>query len=925
MISLSRNCPTALIVGAAGFLGSHLTDRLLSKRVQVIGIDDLSSGKKENLVEANKDKNFHFFNQSIQQGIEIDFPRLDYAFFIVNEELPSYKFQGALEGFLSVCKRYIKNSANPKVVLASSVKLYEEGNSSKNLKEAEVRMAEFAYKNKASARVIRLVAVYGPRMHFREKDPLIELLITAASDEIQKNEVVLDFMSRAIFISDAVELVLKATFHGMTSQKIYDGALIEPVKIEEIKQVLLDPLWHEAQNFQPTRLPPWPTPNLLKTQKELAWKPKTDLVKGLKETLNYLREKKQENRQMIPMRKTEVAEEKILKDPEETEEVRETVIKKKRINLDWGGLKNRAAFYLGLFLISAALIYPVIDLTVGGLSVRYHLKEMAGFIRVGELKKAENEANYAALGVKRLVEAEEFLKMVKASGVMQGDFYNFERLLEVLEDTTEAAGKTVKGEQFLAEGLRRINGESKGSVEEQFLLAQSEFKSAQGLFAESLAKISELNFSGLSAVFQPRVDDLKARIGYYQNLADQVYSFSLVMPKMVGDGGKRSYLLMLQDNRNLRQGGGKLVAYCQLFFETGRLVNSKCGGVEELDKQLSEKVVAPADLKAELGNLEWNLQNSNFDVDFPANAKWAQWFYNKETESLVNGVMVWDLSAVGEILQSTGGLQLPGKYATVSKENLYELSESYKNDSEFLPTVQKELVNKLFFASNKNWFKVGGVLREELKQKHVLVYMSEPILFSQVNLLGWGGVFPRKAIERVGEREEFLAVFENNLTDNLVNEDLQRKYLLESNLDEKGGIGHKLSLSYTKRAMDDYKFNIKLFLTAGTRLKKATFKGVDVTSRFNSLSEYGRSLYSVNLELKEKEGADLIVEYEDLKPLEVKGGEIRLRLNVIKQPGTGKDQFEWKFAHPGSIKTSVENLMAHDLAEDRSFELSLSR
>jgi hypothetical protein len=40
-ILLSRNTPVALIIGTAGFVGSHLAEKLLDKGIQVVGIDDL--------------------------------------------------------------------------------------------------------------------------------------------------------------------------------------------------------------------------------------------------------------------------------------------------------------------------------------------------------------------------------------------------------------------------------------------------------------------------------------------------------------------------------------------------------------------------------------------------------------------------------------------------------------------------------------------------------------------------------------------------------------------------------------------------------------------------------------------------------------------------------------------------------------------
>ena len=77
-----------LITGAAGFLGSHLTDRLLAEGHQVIGLDNFITGNRENLAHLMDNPNFSLMEQDVSMYIKID-GTLDYVFHLASPASPS--------------------------------------------------------------------------------------------------------------------------------------------------------------------------------------------------------------------------------------------------------------------------------------------------------------------------------------------------------------------------------------------------------------------------------------------------------------------------------------------------------------------------------------------------------------------------------------------------------------------------------------------------------------------------------------------------------------------------------------------------------------------------------------------------------------------------------------------------------------------
>ncbi len=949
IINLSRNTPVALVVGAASFLGSHLIDQLLNKNIQVIGVDNFATGKKENLSLATKSSYFHLVNQDAED-LEIDPERLDYIFVLagklnIKNILRIFKEKGARLLFRSFIEIYSDED------LSEELKWY---------KKTELELAKFAKEHDLNARVLRLGSVFGPRMNFDQKDPTVKLIQESLTSDLQK-EVPMEFSSRALYVSDAVELMIKCVLAGSTAQRIFDGVHPNPVKVSEIKQILMDPIWYEEKGFTPSELPPWSTPNLEKTMKFLNWKPKANLVASLKQTIGYFKdneiripkvEYKEADKEELKWEKAKKAElEKFKEDEGKSVSVEPIEVKKEKKSRGWLKISlplGKIYLILVILIVVYAFVWPIFAIGFGVLTFKYQISQALDNLQKGEFDKGLNNVSAAQVGLEETEKIFTSLEIIRKTNLFTNFLQAGDSLTNLATLSSDSAKNIILGMQELYQGLRAVTGENKDSPKEFFSLSQALLARADQDLSEAKALLTLKDLSSMP-LLGGSIESLSKKLTVYLDLVKKGRAISAILPEVVAIDGAKTYLVLLQNNMELRPTGGFIGSFAKVSFEGGKLKKLEVNDIYAIDGQLKINVEPPVELKTDLGQKNWFLRDSNWEADFPTSARQAEWFYTKETTERVDGVFALDISATQELLAVLGGVDLSDYNEKISSDNLFEKAVTHAEMSffpgssakkSFLTALTQEVFNKLFFVPHQNWPGIVSALGKSLDQKHISIYLNDPKLFAYLNSQNWTNALPRQSSLQTDSFEDFIALVEANLGANKSNYYLDRNYNLETVIGKDGEVSHKLRISYTNRSPSDtfpagkYKNRLRIYLPFGAKLTKGLWGEKDLSHEVKSFVDYGRSGYSMLLELAPKEQKTLVLDFQIPGKLEFKAGKAKYKLNILKQAGTLKDPFLWRISYPINYSLASEQTkklgpqeqtIQTDLSVDRSFMLEFKR
>jgi dTDP-glucose 4,6-dehydratase len=302
----------AVVTGAAGFLGSHLTDRLLAEGHEVVGLDNLVTGDVRNIAHLAGNRKFRFVHHDVTEYIYLDGP-VDAILHFASPASPIDYLQIPIQtlkvGALGTHKALgLARAKGARFLLASTSEVYGDplvhpqpetywGNVNpvgpRGCYDEAKRFAEamtIAYRNfhSVDARIVRIFNTYGPRM--RPNDGRI---VPSLIGQALRNEPLTVFgdgsQTRSFcYVSDLIEGIHRLLVSGYR----------DPMNIGNPTEMTVQQFAETVRSLTGTRAPivqrPLPVddpkqrqPDISLAKAILGWEPKIGLEEGLKKTIEH--------------------------------------------------------------------------------------------------------------------------------------------------------------------------------------------------------------------------------------------------------------------------------------------------------------------------------------------------------------------------------------------------------------------------------------------------------------------------------------------------------------------------------------------------------------------------------------------------------------------------------------------------------------
>jgi hypothetical protein len=327
--------------------------------------------------------------------------------------------------------------------------------------------------------------------------------------------------------------------------------------------------------------------------------------------------------------------------------------------------------------------------------------------------------------------------------------------------------------------------------------------------------------------YSEKFGELKEKMPQITLWLEQARDMFSVMAHFIGSDEPRRWMVVFQNNSELRPTGGFMGSYTIVDVRNGKIKNISVPGGGFYDLKGSMTVSVDAPYPFHLFSPVWQPWNANWFPDYPTSAEKIMWFYDKSGGSTVDGVITFTPNVLEAMLELTGEIEMPEYETAVNAENFVRMAQieveleydvEENKPKKFIGDLMPKVIEGISELPQDKMLDLWSLVSESLSQKHFLMYFRDESIQEKVSNFGWTG-------EIVEANKDYLSVIHTNIaggkTDRVIDVDISH----EVEITEDGSIIDKVIVTKKHNGKADDVFEghvntdyIRFYVPEGSKL-----------------------------------------------------------------------------------------------------------
>ncbi|MBC7265038.1 MAG: DUF4012 domain-containing protein [Chloroflexi bacterium] len=437
------------------------------------------------------------------------------------------------------------------------------------------------------------------------------------------------------------------------------------------------------------------------------------------------------------------------------------------------------------------------------------------------------------------------------------------------------------------------------------------------------------------------LDSLVSTLEHYLRLGHAAFGAATAAPTLLGETEPVSYMILAQNNDELRATGGFISAIGLVSVERGKIGQLTIRDSYEYDKFTVAHPFAPEPMQRHMGIILWATRDGNWSPDFPTAVRDIEELYHLENPGTISGVLAFDMLAVQAMVKAIGPLELEQYDDRTDGDNVLHKMREYwsappgewlKHRKDFIGVMASSLLEKLQTQTQpEQMSSLLQVLRHAIDEKHIQLYFHHPAIQNLLAMSGRDGALDRSS------GQDYLLALDTNMGYNKVNVNVEKRIEYEVTLEKDNTPQATLTITYQNRSpaqaacvrfqqqstnyeawtQDCYWNYLRVYVPPGTQLLAT--EGVTETETL--ASQEGKTVFATFFVVPA--GESLTVRFTYRLPTPVRE---EYRLLVQKQAGTDAVPLEVRIIIPPGVRVSSTDPQPQSVQQGTLFyELDLRR